>query len=323
MLLAEEALKRGIKLKHLNDRQEEHAFLELKFKSHCEYIQGGRVSQTSVTADRATENKALTKVFLREKGLQPTEGELFLRKDTEGIRDFSAKIGYPVVVKKYNGTHGNLVFVGVKNFADVASTLSKYFCKEKYVLIEKEFKGNEFRFFATRKKVLGVVFREPANVVGDGKSSIKELIAKKNQDPRRGLNYSKPLITIKIDDNVKAKLKTQKLDIGSIIRKGQKIYLRNNSNLSTGGDSIDVTDQVHPQLNKIAVQAVNSIPELSYAGVDIMVKGDISQMPDENNYVILEMNSSPGIFMHHFPYEGKPRPVAAGIIDLLFPETKG
>lgn len=290
--------------------------------NHCEYIQGGRISQTSVTADRATENKALTKVFLREKGLQPTEGELFLRKDTEGIRDFSAKIGYPIVVKKYNGTHGNLIFVGVKNFADVASTLSKYFCKEKYVLIEKEFKGNEFRFFATRKKVLGVVFREPANVIGDGKSSIKELIAKKNQDPRRGLNYSKPLITIKIDDNVKAKLKTQKLDIGSIIRKGQKIYLRNNSNLSTGGDSIDVTDQVHPQLNKIAVKAVSSIPELSYAGVDIMVSGDISQMPDKNNHVILEMNSSPGIFMHHFPYEGKSRPVAAGIIDLLFPETK-
>lgn len=321
ILLAEEALKRGIRLRHLNDYQKENAFLELKYKKHCEYIQGSRLSQTSVTAAHVAENKALTKNFLTAKGVRSTEGRLFLSKDLKGIRAFATSIGYPVVVKKYNGTHGDLVFVGAKNFTEVSDLLHRYFCKEKYVLIEKEFKGKEFRFLATRSKVLAVTFREPANVVGDGKSTIKELIAKKNQDPNRGLNYSKPLITIKVDDCVMAKLKTQDLDIDSVIPEYMKIYLRTNSNLSTGGDSIDVTDQVHPLLKRIAVKAVGSIPELSYAGVDIMVKGDISQKPDKDSYVVLEMNSSPGIFMHHFPFEGKSRPVAEGILDILFPET--
>jgi len=321
-LLAEAALERGIKLNHINDYQEENAFIELRFKKHREYIQGSKSSQTSVTADRILENKMLTKDFLREKGICPTEGKLFLCGDTEDIRNFCEKITYPVVVKKFNGTHGDLVFVGMKNFAEVANVLKKYFSKEKYVLIEKEFKGREFRFIATRKKVLAVTFREPANIVGDGKSSVKELIVKKNEDPQRGLNYSKPLITIEVDDRVRAKLKIQKIDINSIITRGEKVYLRNNSNLSTGGDSVDFTDKVHPYFKKIAVKAVSAIPGLSYAGVDIMVKGDISQKPKDFSYAVLEMNPSPGIFMHHFPYEGRPRPVAEDIIDLLFPETK-
>ena len=322
MLIAEEALKRGIKLRHINTYQEENAFMELRLKKHYEYIQGSKSSQTSVTADRIVENKALTKDFLRAKGVCFTEGRLFFCKDTEAIRKFCENIGYPVVVKKYNGTHGNLVFVGVENFREVEAVLKLHFCKEKYALVEKEFKGREFRFLATRSKVLAVAFRDPANVVGDGKSTIKELVRQKNQDPGRGLNYSKPLMTIEIDDLVKVKLRSQKLDIDSVISKGKKIYLRNNSNLSTGGDSIDVTDEVHSQFKRIAVKAVNAVPGLSYAGVDIMVKGDISKKPDQGSYAVLEMNSSPGIFMHHFPFAGEPRNVAGGIIDLLFPETK-
>jgi len=322
MLIAEEALKRGIKLKHINTYQEENAFMELRLKKHYEYIQGSKSSQTSVTADRIVENKALTKDFLRANRVCSAEGKLFLCKDTEAIRKFCEEIGYPVVVKKYNGTHGNLVFVGVENFREVEAVLKLHFCREKYALVEKEFKGREFRFLATRSKVLAVAFREPANVVGNGESTVKELVWQKNQDPGRGLNYSKPLMTIEIDDLVKVKLRSQKLDIDSVISKGKKIYLRNNSNLSTGGDSIDVTDEVHSQFKRIAVKAVNAVPGLSYAGVDIMVKGDISKKPDQGSYAVLEMNSSPGIFMHHFPFAGEPRNVAGGIIDLLFPETK-
>lgn len=102
----------------------------------------------------------------------------------------------------------------------------------------------------------------------------------------------------------------------------QKIYLRKNSNLSTGGDSIDLTDETHPELKKIAVKAINAIPGLAYGGVDLMSSRDISKKPTKNSYIILEINSSPGISMHYDPIKGKTRDVAKDVIDLLFPETK-
>lgn len=322
-LLAEEALRRDIKVMHINSFQQENALLELKYKKHVEYIQGSKCLQTSVIADSILKNKPLTKEFLLRSGIVPTEGKLFLCRDMEDIRRYAEEIGYPIVVKKYNGTHGDSVFVGVKDFDQVRSVLGSHFRKKRYVLIEKEFKGKEYRFLATRRKVLAVTYREPANVVGDGKSAIRELVAEKNRDPQRGSSYSKPLITITADMHMLEKLAAQGLSLDSVAARGKKVYLRSNSNLSTGGDSIDITDKVHPELRRIAVRAVCSVPGLLYAGVDIMVKKGISTKPEKDGYAVLEMNSSPGIFMHHSPYEGKPRNVAGGILDLLFPETKG
>lgn len=322
VLLTEEALNRGIKIRHINNYQQEKAFIEFAYKNHFEYILGSKTSRTSVIADHIVRNKALTKDFLKKKNLMSTEGKLFLCKDVDGIEEFVRKIGYPIVLKKYNGAHGNSVFLHIDNFKDCLDILRKYFRKEKYILIEKEFKGKEFRFIATGKKVLAVAYREPANVVGDGKHTIKELIMLKNRDPRRGVNHSRPLVKIKTDNYVIEKLKSQKLDLSSVVADGRKIYLRNVSNISAGGDSIDVTDNIHPQFKKIAIKAVNAIPGLSYAGIDIIIKEDISKDPGKDGYAILEINSSPGIFIHHFPYEGIARSVAGEIVNQLFPETK-
>lgn len=321
--LAQAALDRGIKLKHINDYQQENAFMELNYKGHREYVQATNCSLTSTTANHIVNNKALAKDFLRRNGVQTPEGKLFLCQNIEEVKAFCKNIGYPVVFKKYNGTHGNLVFVGIENFKRGEEILRKYFPKEKYILVEKEFKGKEYRIVVTKEKVLAATYREPANVVGDGKSSIRELIAMKNKDHRRGDELvDTPLIRIKIDYHVKLNLEKQKLSLDSVVDTGEKIYLRNNSNISTGGDSIDVTEEIHPQLKRIAVKAINAIPGLAYAGIDLMVKEDISKNPGKDGYAILELNSCPGISMHHCPYEGKSRDVAGGIIDLLFPETK-
>lgn len=321
VLLAKEALRRGIKLKHINYYQDEHSFIELNYKNHFEHILGSKISMPS-TSSHILSNKALTKDFLGRKRINCTRGKMFHCKDREGVGKFVMEIGWPVVFKKYNGTHGYLVFLGICSIEEGRNILDKYFRKEKYVLIEKEFQGKEFRFIATREKVLAIAFREPANVVGDGKRTIKELIAAKNRDPQRGADYTSPLMKIKTDNCVKEKLRAQNLDLGSVVSKGKKIYLRNNSNISTGGDSIDVTDEMHPQFKKIATQAIRAVPGLLYAGIDMMIKGDISKKPGKDDYAILEMNASPGIFIHHFPYYGKSRDVAGGIIDILFPETK-
>lgn len=322
IVLAEEAVSRGIRLKHLNPYQEENSFVEFKYGKHSEHIFGSRSSRLSASANYIITNKALTKDFLEKNKISSTEGKMFLSGDISAIGRFAKEIGYPIVLKKYDGAHGSLVFLDVGDFQKVSFVLEKYFRREKYVLVEKKFVGKEYRFIATAEKVLAVAFRDPANVVGDGIHTIRDLVAIKNTDSRRGDNYTKPLVTIKIDDHVKAKLKSQDLALSTVPARGKKIYLRNNSNISTGGDSIDVTDSIHPQLKKIAIKAIKSIPGLPYAGIDIMIKGDISSKPSESSYAILEMNSSPGIFIHHFPYSGKAHNVAGGILDVLFPETK-
>ena len=135
----------------------------------------------------------------------------------------------------------------------------------------------------------------------------------------KDIEYEKDGITKYAQERFKNEL----LAVGWRVVEEEKIYLRNESSVSTGGDSIDVTDLVHPDLKKIAIKAVRAIPGLAYAGVDLMTNKDISKKPTKNSYIVLEINSSPGIDIHHFPFKGKSRDVAKGIIDILFPETKG
>lgn len=321
ILIVEEAIRRGIKVVHINNYQKKMSFLELSFKNHFEYIKGQNSSKTSCTAFYATENKALTKSLLSKVGINVAKGALFQKENIEELPKFVEKMGYPIVVKPFNGSHGELVFVGIRNKKECDEAARKIFKKSKYVLVEEEFLGEEFRFIASREKVLAVAYREPANVVGDGIHSIKDLIKLKNRDPMRGKSNEKPLVKIKIDSIVRNFLSDQDLTLDKIIKKGKKVYLRKNSNISTGGDAIDVTDQVHSELKKIAVRAIKAIPGLAYAGVDLITNKSISKKPAKNSYIIIELNCSPGIDMHHFPSKGKSRNVARGIIDILFPET--
>ncbi|MDP2762897.1 MAG: hypothetical protein Q8O27_00030 [Enterobacteriaceae bacterium] len=324
VILAKEAKKRGIKINHINNYQKEMAFLELSYKKHIEYIIGQKSSKTSAIASEAVENKALAKSLLSRKKISVAEGRLFDKdRGIDEIYRYIEKIGHPVVMKPFDGAHGNLVFIGPKDKRDCNEARKKIIKKSKYILVEKEFKGKEFRFIATASKVIAVTYRDPANVIGDDIHNIKELVKIKNSDPMRGEKNKKPLTKIKIDNITKQNLIEQNIKLDYIPVKGEKIYLRKESNISTGGDSIDVTDLVHPEFKKIAIKSVQAIPGLAYAGVDLMTNKDISEKPTKNSYIIVEINSSPGIYPQHFPYQGKSRNVAKEIIDLLFPETEG
>ncbi len=321
-LLAEEALKRGISVKHLNPYQDDEAFLELDYRKHKEFIIGQRISKTSLEAYWITEEKALTKNFLKIKNINVVSGKIFKKNNYIEISDYCKKIKFPVVVKPIAGAHGESVYTNIKNSNELKIILKKVFIKNNYILAEKMFFGNEYRLIATRSKFLAATNRVPANIVGDGIHNVKELITIKNNNPRRGGDYKKALIKIKVDKGALEVLKKQKLRLTSVIKKNKVISLRNNSNLSTGGDSVDVTDLVHQDIKKIAVKIIRAIPYLAYAGIDIMVSENISKKPTKKNYAVVEMNSSPMISMHHFPYKGKSRNVAKKIIDILFSETQ-
>lgn len=322
MLLAKEAIKRGIRVEHINYYQEEMAFLELSYNKHFEYISGQISSKASAAAIYAENNKMVAKSLLSRKKISVAKGMLFNKNKINKAYEFIKEIEYPVVIKPFDGTHGDLVFIGLKKKKDCEEAIKKIIKKSNYVLVEKEFKGEEFRFIASRDKVFAVTNRDPANIVGDGINNIKQLIKIKNSNPLRGEKNEKPLTKIKIDSITKQNLDEQKIRLDYIPNKEEKIYLRKESNISTGGDSIDVTDQVHLELKKIAVRAVCAIPGLDYAGVDLMSNQDISKKPTKGSYIIVEINSSPGIYPQHFPFKGKSRDVAKEIIDMLFPETK-
>ena len=179
--------------------------------------------------------------------------------------------------------------------------------------MEEYFPGREYRFLVIDFQVRAIAFREPANVVGDGVHTIQQLIDKKNEN--RGDDYTHPLLKIKVDYEVLRHLKAQNLTIENIPEKGQKIFLRKNSNLSTGGDSIDVTDQMPDYYKEVATAAARSAG-LKIAGIDIIIK-DLEEIPSADQYIVVELNAPAMLSMHNYPYIGKNRHVEKYVLDCI------
>ncbi len=320
-LIAKEAESRGINVKKMVTKgvYADGSLLEFCLGDKVEYMVGQRTSKTDSVAYWLQKNKYYAKIFLKKAGLSVSPGEIFNASDLDGIAAYAKKVGYPIVAKKTNGTHGSQVFVDIRDetkLLEIAKNFSSNF------LIEKMFVGTEYRMFVTRHRFVAATQRIPANVVGDGVSTVERLVEIKNDDSRRSDGYSTGLVKIKLDNYTDTVLSKQGLSNRDVPKKGQPVFLRDNSNISTGGDSIDVTDIVHPNVKKIAIEAVRAIPGLAYGGVDFLTSRTIAEKPDKDSYVIIEINDSPMISMHHYPYSGKPRDAAGAIIDVLLPSTK-
>lgn len=318
-LLASEAQKRGIKVEKIFP-EEKSSYLKLTYKNNRQTIFGQRISPFGYDAHMICKKKEMTRRFLGEKGIKTTKGKMFNKEEIYQAVDFSDEIGFPVVVKPPDGTWGADVFLNLKSSESVLNAIGKVIEENSKFLVEKQFEGEEYRVLATRSKLLGVVNRIPANVIGDGKSTIRELIEEKNQDPRRGDGHRKSLVKIEIDEKLLKNLKEKELDLNSIPKKEAVVYLRKTSNLSRGGDSIDITDKIHPKIKELALRIISAIPNLPYGGIDFLTP-DITKDPEKVGYAVIEINDSPMLSMHCIPYKGKERNVAKEIINLAFPET--
>ena len=153
----------------------------------------------------------------------------------------------------------------------------------------------------------------PANVKGDGVKSITELVEEKNEDPLRGYHYVTPLEKINLDENAELFLKQQNKDFNYIPSKDEVVYLRENSNISTGGDSIDYTDDIPEKFKEIAVAAAKAV-NARICGVDMMLE---NYSDEDSNYAIIELNFNPAIHIHSFPYKGKERKIAIDVLKML------
>lgn len=315
-LLLEECKKRGGKIETIYPG----LVAKIDIRGHIEYTYNQYFSTLSAVANRSCANKAITREFLKLNTVSVADGREFSILEQKRAIEFAKSKDWNIVLKPTDGGKGDCVFSNINNLKEFLFCWDRLFKKYKTALLEKKFEGKEYRILATREKVLAITYRKPANVVGDGEHTIKELIDDKNSDPRRSDDIGDPVVKIIVDDVVLNKLKAEKKALSDIPFKGEVVYLRDNSNISTGGESIDFTDIAHPDVKANAIKAVQSIPGLLYAGVDYMTN-DISCPQDKDNYIIVEINSSPGFDLHHFPYEGRPRNVTKDIIDLIFPET--
>ncbi len=169
--------------------------------------------------------------------------------------------------------------------------------------------------------MVAAALREPAQVLGDGRSSVRELVTATNQDPRRSAGHATMLSLIELDGIALAVLAEQDLTPDAVPATGQRVLLRRAANLSTGGTATDVTDQVHAAVAARALEAAQMVG-LDLAGVDILA-ADIGRPLEEQGGAVVEVNAGPGLRMHLEPSAGQPRPVGEAIVDLLFPHMEG
>lgn len=218
------------------------------------------------------------------------------RRNIDAAYRHARKIGFPVIVKPNSGSQGVGVSL-VHDKREFYKAVRSVFKRDRIVLIQKPVVGKDYRLVVLDKKIISAYERIPLNVVGNGKSTIGQLLKLKQKQ----FVASSRDTQIKTDDpRVAIKLKHQGLTFRSVPVKGQQVYLLDNTNLSTGGDSVDVTERVHPEFRKLAIKLTRDMG-LRLCGVDLMIEGDISQKPD--TYWVLEINSAPGL--DHYVKMGK------------------
>ncbi len=296
----------------------------LTYRGKVEYLHPQPPSLNTRTSVYCCDNKAITKSILKSQKISTPKGYIIQKSDhVNYLLSVYKSLQKPIVVKPINSSLAKNVYTGITSqgkYLKAIKTIIRYYGKtSEKILVEEMFVGTEYRIIATRKKVVGIMSRIPANVMGNGINTIRELVQKKNMHIWRGGDFG--LHTITLGKIEKAYLKQQGLTVKDIPRKNNRIFLRKQSttNIDHGGDTIDCTNLVHPSVKKIAIKAVCSIPGLEWAGIDYFSK-DITKVQSPKKYIVLEINTSPNIAWQEFPALGKRREVALEYLKLIFPD---
>ncbi|WP_295457390.1 cyanophycin synthetase [uncultured Thiodictyon sp.] len=302
---------RGIPVRRLGSEN----LLQLGWGRRQRRVWTAETDRTSAIAESIAQDKDLTRMLLAAAGVPVPVGRPVT--SAEEAWRFAQELGAPVVVKPRYGNHGR----GVTTHLDTPGQVEQAFaaaCKEgPDVLCERFITGSDYRLLVVGERLVAAARREPAQVIGDGQSCVRQLVAEVNRDPRRSAGHSTVLSLIELDQTALAILTDQGLTTESVPAVGQRVPLRHNANLSTGGTAADVTDLVHPDVAARAVEAAQVVG-LDIAGVDVLAQ-DIGRPLEEQGGAIVEVNAGPGLRMHLEPSAGSPRPVGEAIVDLLFP----
>lgn len=291
------------------------SLVQLGYGIHRKFIQATQSSSTSSIAVDISCDKALTKSILEDSEVPVPAGVTVssLEEAMDALEDLTP----PLAVKPLDGNQGKGVTLNVTNRESMEIAFRHAQEISRQVEIEELFEGRDFRVVVIKGKVVAASERTPAKVIGDGASTIEELVEQENKNPLRGEGHEKALSKIKLDGALHSCLARQGLTLSSIPAKGETVYLRETANLSTGGTARDVTDLVHQSVIDVCQRAANAVG-LDICGIDLITP-DISLPLPERRAGIIEVNAAPGIRMHHHPSEGEARDVGAAIIDMLYP----
>ena len=309
--IVDEAERRGIPVRRLNS----HSLVQLGLGRNLRRVQAAMSDYTSAIAVEIAQDKDDTRRVLQNIGLPAPSGDAVTT--VEGAIEVAEEIGFPVLLKPLDASHGRGISgridddEGIRRAWPVANAYSRR------VVVERFADGRDYRVLVIDGRMVAVAERVPAHVVGDGRQTIAQLIAEANRDPRRGRGHTKTLTRLPDDERTFEFLAARGLGFDTVPARGERVLLRATANLSTGGTSIDRTDEIHPD-NVTACEMAAGAVGLDIAGIDVL-SPDISVPFRENGAVIIEVNAAPGLRMHTHPSEGKPRSVGAPIIDMLYP----
>ncbi len=309
--IVKEAEKKGIPWMALSSR----FLIQLGYGASQKRIQATMTNNTGILGVELACDKEATKRILAEVGVPVPRGTTinFLDDLEEAIE---AVGGYPIVIKPLDGNHGRGITIDIRTWEEAEAAYDVARLVSRAVIVERYYVGRDHRVLVIDGKVVAVAERVPAHVVGDGRSTVAELIEETNKDPNRGEGHDKVLTKIELDRTSYQLLERQNLSLNSVLSKDQICYLRATANLSTGGIAVDRTDEIHPE-NIWLAQRVVKIIGLDIGGLDI-VTNDISRPLRETDGVIVEVNAAPGFRMHIAPSHGTSRNVAGAVVDMLF-----
>ncbi len=309
--IVQKAVARGIPYLRMNDR----SLVMLGTGVHQKRIQATIASTTGHLGVEIAGDKDTTKRLLGEHGVPVPKG--YVAEDEEDAVAIAEKLGWPVVVKPLDASHGRGILTNIRSEDELRLAYKDAAKFSEEVIVEQFLEGHDFRFVCVNGKFICAAQRVPAFVTGDGRSTIRELVAVTNRDPRRGIGHEKVLTRIEIEDLTLALLRRRGLTPDSVPKEGETVYLKATANLSTGGISRDVTDSVHPS-NIHLMERISRIVGLDIIGIDV-ISPTVEKPLAEVGGGIVEVNAAPGFRMHTHPSEGTPRDVAGAVVEMLFP----
>jgi cyanophycin synthetase len=310
--IVQAAVERNIPYRRLT----QGSLVQFGWGSKQKRIQAAETSNTSAIAESIAQDKELTKELLHAAGVAVPLGKVV--DNADDAWKVAQELGATIVIKPKDGNQGKGVAVNIKSEEQVRAAFEVAQHYGSKIIVERYLPGQDFRLLVVGDHLVAAARRDPPQVIGDGKSTIQELVDEINLDPLRGDGHSTPLTKIRLDDIAIATIAKRHMDVTTVPRQGQRVVLRNNANLSTGGSATDVTEDVHPDLAASAVTAAKMVG-LDICGVDIVCEAVYRPLEEQGGGVV-EVNAAPGLRMHLNPSYGKSQPVGDAIIHMMFPD---
>lgn len=312
--IVKEAERRGIPWLRLGN----DSMIQLGYGANQMRFQATTTCKTNVLAVDIACNKKRTKEMLDMAGIPVPKGNI-CRTETE-LKESIEDLGYPLVVKPLDGNQGKGATININSWTEAVGALYHAQTISNDVIVERYIKGFDFRILVIDNKYVAAAKRIPAHVKGNGIDTIKDLIEAINNDPKRGNGHGNVLTKIKVDRDTEEMLQKYGYTLQSVPYVDEIVFLKSTANLSTGGCSVDVTDEIHPE-NITLAERVAKIIGLDICGIDIMAE-NLSEPILQTGGAVIEVNAAPGFRMHLAPTLGQPRNVAAPVIDMLYPNGK-